>query len=51
VAQTISNRLMFYPFEIYVAIGVLYFICCYSMSIVARRLEVRMAAGARGMAG
>jgi len=51
VAQTISNRLMFYPFEIYVAIGVLYFMCCYSMSIVARRLEVRMAAGARGMAG
>ncbi len=39
VAQTINNRVMIYPFEIYTTIAVLYFICCYSMSIVARRLE------------
>ncbi|MCG8471361.1 MAG: amino acid ABC transporter permease [Desulfobacterales bacterium] len=42
VAQTISNRLMFYPFEIYVTIGVLYFICCYSMSLLAQNLEQRL---------
>jgi polar amino acid transport system permease protein len=41
VAQTINNRLMIYPFEIYTTIATLYFICCYSMSIIARRLEVR----------
>ncbi len=41
VAQTLNNRLMIYPFEIYTTIAVLYFICCYSMSIVARRLEIR----------
>jgi polar amino acid transport system permease protein len=39
VAQTINNRLMVYPFEIYTTIAVLYFICCYSMSMVARNLE------------
>jgi len=39
VAQTINNRLMVYPFEIYTTIAVLYFICCYAMSDVARRLE------------
>jgi len=39
VAQTINNRLMIYPFEIYTTIAVLYFVCCYSMSIVARNLE------------
>ncbi len=39
VAQTINNRLMIYPFEIYTTIAVLYFICCYGMSMVARRLE------------
>ncbi len=41
VAQTINNRLMIYPFEIYTTIAVLYFICCYSMSMVARRLELK----------
>lgn len=41
VAQTLNNRLMIYPFEIYTTIAVLYFICCYSMSVVARRLEIR----------
>jgi len=41
VAQTLNNRLMIYPFEIYTAIAFLYFICCYGMSVVARRLEIR----------
>lgn len=41
VAQTLNNRLMIYPFEIYTTIAVLYFICCYSMSIVARQLELK----------
>jgi len=39
VAQTVNNRIMIYPFEIYTTIAVLYFICCYSMSMVARNLE------------
>jgi len=39
VAQTINNRLMVYPFEIYTTIAILYFICCYSMSMGARYLE------------
>jgi len=47
VAQTISNRLMVYPFEIYTTIAVLYFICCYSMSMVARRLERKYTPEAR----
>jgi polar amino acid transport system permease protein len=41
VAQTLNNRLMIYPFEIYTTIAVLYFICCYSMSRFARMLEIR----------
>ena len=41
VAQILNNRLMIYPFEIYTTIAVLYFICCYSMSIVARNLEIK----------
>lgn len=41
VAQTLNNRLMIYPFEIYTTIAALYFVCCYSMSVVARRLEIR----------
>jgi len=41
VAQTLNNRLMIYPFEIYTTIAILYFLCCYSMSIVARRLELK----------
>lgn len=41
VAQTISNRLMIYPFEIYTTIAIGYFICCYGMSDVARRLELK----------
>lgn len=42
VAQILNNRLMIYPFEIYTTIAVLYFICCYAMSIVAARLESRL---------
>lgn len=42
VAQMINNRLMVYPFEIYTSVAVLYFICCYSMSLIARRLEKRL---------
>ncbi|MBN2517120.1 MAG: amino acid ABC transporter permease [Deltaproteobacteria bacterium] len=41
IAQTLNNRLMIYPFEIYTTIAVLYFICCYSMSVIARRLEIK----------
>ncbi len=41
VAQILNNRLMIYPFEIYTTIAVLYFICCYSMSIIARNLEIK----------
>ncbi|MBN2688080.1 MAG: amino acid ABC transporter permease [Deltaproteobacteria bacterium] len=41
IAQTLNNRLMIYPFEIYTTIAALYFVCCYSMSIVACRLEIR----------
>ena len=41
VAQTINNRLMIYPFEIYTTIAFLYFVCCYGMSWVARYLERR----------
>lgn len=41
-AYSINNRLMLYPFEIYTTIAVLYFICCYLMSLYARRLERKM---------
>jgi len=47
VAQTVNNRLMIYPFEIYTTIAALYFICCYGMSMVARRLERRYTPEAR----
>jgi len=47
VAQTVNNRLMIYPFEIYTTIAVLYFICCYSMSMVARNLERKYTPEAR----
>ncbi len=47
VAQTVNNRLMIYPFEIYTAIAFLYFICCYSMSMVARNLERKYTPEAR----
>ena len=41
-AYSINNRLMLYPFEIYTTIAVFYFICCYMMSIYARKLERRL---------
>ena len=49
VAQTLNNRLMIYPFEIYTTIAVLYFLCCYGMSMVARRLEQRYTPGPQGV--
>ncbi|WP_028573994.1 amino acid ABC transporter permease [Desulfonatronovibrio hydrogenovorans] len=42
VAQILNNRLMIYPFEIYTSIAVLYFVCCYAMSILAARLERKL---------
>jgi polar amino acid transport system permease protein len=42
VAQGLNNRLMVYPFEIYTTVAFLYFVCCYSMSIVAGRLERKL---------
>lgn len=42
VAQGLNNRLMIYPFEIYTTVAFLYFVCCYSMSIVANRLERKL---------
>jgi len=48
VAQTLNNRLMIYPFEIYTTIAVFYFMCCYSMSRVARRLEIRYTPAKKG---
>ena len=41
-AYSINNRLMLYPFEIYTTIAVLYFLCCYMMSLYARRLERKL---------
>ncbi|PIE57364.1 MAG: amino acid ABC transporter permease [Desulfobulbus propionicus] len=41
-AYSINNRLMLYPFEIYTTIAVLYFICCYTISIYAAKLERRL---------
>ncbi|MBZ2170958.1 amino acid ABC transporter permease [Nitratidesulfovibrio sp. SRB-5] len=42
VAQGINNRLMIHPMEIYGTVAFLYFICCYSMSVFAARLERRL---------
>ncbi|NLV23370.1 MAG: amino acid ABC transporter permease [Deltaproteobacteria bacterium] len=42
VAQGLNNRLMVHPFEIYTTVAFLYFVCCYSMSLYARRLESRL---------
>lgn len=42
VAQGLNNRLMVYPFEIYATVAFLYFVCCYSMSLYAGRLERRL---------
>jgi polar amino acid transport system permease protein len=45
VAQGLNSRLMIYPFEIYATVAVLYFVCCYTMSIIANRLERRLTPG------
>ncbi|XPV76928.1 MAG: amino acid ABC transporter permease [Desulfovibrio sp.] len=42
VGQAINNRIMIYPFEIYSSVALLYFVCCYSMSIYANKLEKRL---------
>ena len=42
VAQGLNNRLMVHPFEIYTTVAALYFIFCYSLSLVARRLERKL---------
>jgi His/Glu/Gln/Arg/opine family amino acid ABC transporter permease subunit len=41
-AQIVNNREI-RPFELYLFIAVVYFLCTYSMSLLARRLEVRRA--------
>ncbi|HDP24063.1 MAG TPA: amino acid ABC transporter permease [Deltaproteobacteria bacterium] len=50
VAQMLNNRLMIYPFEIYTTIAVLYFVCCYGMSMVAKRLEQKYTPSKRSVA-
>ena len=42
VAQGLNNRLMVHPFEIYTTVAALYFVFCYSLSLVARRLERKL---------
>lgn len=42
VARGQNNRLMVYSFEIYLTVAFLYFVCCYSMSLVAGRLERKL---------
>lgn len=42
VAQGLDNRLMVYSFEIYTTVAFLYFVCCYTMSVYANRLERRL---------
>jgi polar amino acid transport system permease protein len=41
-AQIVNNREI-RPFELYLFIAVVYFICTYSMSLLARRLERKTA--------
>lgn len=41
-AYAINNRIMIHPFEIYTTVAVLYFICCYLMSLYAKRLERKL---------
>ena len=41
-AYAINNRTMIYPFEIYTTVAVLYFVCCYVMSLYAKRLERKL---------
>lgn len=42
VAQGLDNRLMVHPFEIWTTVAMLYFICCYAMSLYAARLERKL---------
>ncbi len=43
VGKIIANRLMVHPFEIYTTVAVVYFVCCYLMSLGAGKLERRLA--------
>ncbi|MFV0423501.1 amino acid ABC transporter permease [Oleidesulfovibrio sp.] len=42
VAQGLDNRLMVHPFEIWTTVAMLYFVCCYAMSLYAARLERKL---------
>lgn len=42
LAKGLDNREMIYSFEIYVAIAVMYFVCCYAMSRYASYLESKL---------
>ena len=39
VAMGLNNRLMVHPFEVWVPVAIYYFVCCYAMSTVARKIE------------
>ena len=43
VGKIIANRLMVHPFEMYSTVAVVYFVCCYLMSLGAAKLERRLA--------
>lgn len=43
VATQINNRSMIYPTEIFLFIAIIYFIICYALTSLSRRLETRLA--------
>lgn len=45
MAQAVNNREIYYPFAIYLTVGLLYFIACFALSRLARRLERRLPPG------
>lgn len=49
-ANDINNR-VFRPYEIYTFVAVVYFVFCYSLSLLGRLLERRLARGQRPIAG
>ncbi|MBI4640784.1 MAG: amino acid ABC transporter permease [Candidatus Tectomicrobia bacterium] len=42
IATNVNNREIYYPFAIYITVACLYFLCSFSMSRVARKLEERL---------
>lgn len=44
VGKVIANRLMVHPFEMYTTVALVYFVCCYTMSLGMNKLERRLAA-------